>query len=245
VCFADAWRVAVRKLIELIGRGLKHGLVAIGALAFIGSVIALADYTATQGSGITFASVVISAKHYTAQVLCDFVAGESQCAQVDSSGRLATFTQVSSSVLPNGAATSTNQTSEITALTSINTAVNASVPAGINVIGGVTFPTNITATDCSSTVATGNTAQNAFTAQTTLHGFTLANIDASAGSGEPLWISFTGTASTATGSYPLAAPTATTFAGLSSFTAPTGFGLNHALSVVAATSGHKYSCTWW
>ena len=137
---------------------------------------------------------------------------------------------------------------------------SASVPAGTNLIGKVgidqTTPgttngvalssINITATDCSSTVTTGGTAQNAFTAQTTLHGFTIKNIDASAGSGEPLWISFTTTAAANTAaSYPLAAPTVTTFASGESFTAPPGFGLNHALSVIAATTGHKYSCTWW
>ena len=107
----------------------------------------------------------------------------------------------------------------------------------------VAAPANVTLTDCSGTITTGGTAQAAFTAQTTLHGFTLANIDSTA---EPLWFSFTGTATAATAaSYPLAAPAATTFAGLASFTAPYGLGTNHALSVVAATTGHKFSCTWW
>lgn len=101
---------------------------------------------------------------------------------------------------------------------------------------------NVTPTDCSGTVATGGTAVNAFAAQTTLHGFTILNDDTS----EPLWISFTTTAAASTaGSYPLAPATATSFAGSSSFTSPPGFGTNHALSVVAATSAHKYSCTWW
>ncbi len=105
---------------------------------------------------------------------------------------------------------------------------------------------NVTPTDCSVTLTTGGTAQNAFAAQTALHGFTIANIDAGAGSGEPVWFSLTGTASAgAAGSYPLSAPTATTLAGLASFTAPPGFGTGHALSVVAATTGHKISCTWW
>lgn len=105
---------------------------------------------------------------------------------------------------------------------------------------------NVTPTDCSGTITTGGTAQAAIAAQTTLHGFTIANIDASAGSGEPLNISFTGTAAANTaGSYPLAAPTATTFAGLTSFTAPPGFGTNHAVSIIGTTTGHKFSCTWW
>ena len=101
---------------------------------------------------------------------------------------------------------------------------------------------NVTATACSATVVTGNTAVNAFTAQTTLHGFTIANIDTT----EVMWISFTTTAAASgTDSYPIPAATATSFAGFGSFTAPPGFGLNHALSVVAATNGHKFSCTYW
>lgn len=101
---------------------------------------------------------------------------------------------------------------------------------------------NVTLTDCSGTVSTGNTAVNAFTAQTMLHGFTIINDDTT----EVMWISFTTTAAASTaGSYPIPAPTATTFAGGGSFTSPPGMGTNHALSVVAATNGHKFSCTWW
>lgn len=118
------------------------------------------------------------------------------------------------------------------------------LPVNANVTVGATA--NVTATDCSGTISAGGSAQNAFAAQSTLHGFTIANIDSTSGSGEPIWISFTTTAAASTAaSYPLAAPAATTFAGLSQFTAPPGFGLNHALSVIAVTTGHKYSCTWW
>jgi len=105
---------------------------------------------------------------------------------------------------------------------------------------------NVTPTDCSGTITTGGTAQNAITAQTTLHGFTIANIDASAGSGEPLWLSLTTTAAAATAaSYPLAPPAATTFAGMGSYSTPPGFGTNHAVSIIGATTGHKFSCSWW
>jgi len=118
--------------------------------------------------------------------------------------------------------------------------------AGTAAIGTVTGNVNTTPTDCSGTITSGGTAQNAFTANAAIHGFTIANIDASAGSGEPLWISFTGTAvAAATASYPLAAPAATTFSGLSSYSSPMGFGMNTALSVIAATTGHKFSCTRW
>jgi hypothetical protein len=102
--------------------------------------------------------------------------------------------------------------------------------------------TNVTITNCSGTITTGGTAQNAFAAATNRHGFMIANIDTA----EVLWISFTGVAAAAaSGSYPLAPATATTFAGLSSLTSPVGMGLNSALSVVAATTAHKFSCSVW
>jgi hypothetical protein len=105
---------------------------------------------------------------------------------------------------------------------------------------------NVTPLDCSGTIAAGGTAQAAIVASTTLHGFTIANIDSVTGSGEPLWMSFTGTANpAAAGSYPLPSPTATTYVGYGSFTTPPGFGTNHTVSVVGATVGHKYSCTRW
>lgn len=105
--------------------------------------------------------------------------------------------------------------------------------------------TNLTPTDCSGTIGTGDTAQNAIAAQTTLHGFTLANIDASSGSGEDLWFSFTGTAAAATaGSYALV-PIGGTITGPYTWTSPPGFGTGHAVSIVGHTTGHKYSCTWW
>lgn len=96
--------------------------------------------------------------------------------------------------------------------------------------------------NCSSTITTGGTAQNAIVADRNVKGFIIANIDTT----EVMWISFTGTATAGTeGSYPLAPATATTFAGLSSFASPLGFGIFSNLSVVAATTGHKFSCTRW
>lgn len=108
-----------------------------------------------------------------------------------------------------------------------------------------TAPVNQTPTNCSGAITTGGTAQNAFTAQTTLHGFIIANID-TGHNAEVLWTSFTTTAAPLTAaSYPLPAPTATTFAGFGSFSSPAGFGTNVAVSIIGATSGHIYSCTWW
>lgn len=105
---------------------------------------------------------------------------------------------------------------------------------------------NVTLTDCSVTIGTGGTAQNAITASNTVHGFIIMNIDNTHGSGEPVWISFTGAASPgASGSYALAAPVATTFAFPGSFASPIGFGSNKNVSVVAGTTGHVISCTKW
>ena len=71
-------------------RGSMRGLcVTAGATVLsAGAMVALADYTATQGSGTTFASLVLSAKHYMAMALCDATAGEAQCAAVNSSGQV-------------------------------------------------------------------------------------------------------------------------------------------------------------
>jgi hypothetical protein len=110
----------MRKIVGWFGRGLRNGFVAIGALAFAGSVIAIADYNLTQGSGTGFASVVISTKHYVAQLLCDPVVGETQCSAVKaaSTAPLATDPALVVALSPNGAAqtiptgasTSANQT---------------------------------------------------------------------------------------------------------------------------------------
>lgn len=77
----------ILKLLKLLGAGLRNGLVAIGALAFIGTIGAIADYALTQGSGTNFASKVISTVHYAAGVICDATVGETQCAAVDTHGQ--------------------------------------------------------------------------------------------------------------------------------------------------------------
>ncbi len=103
--------------------------------------------------------------------------------------------------------------------------------------------TNLTPTDCSGTLTTGGTAQAAFGSTTTKHGFDICNIDAVTNGGEPLWFSTTTTAlAAAASSYPLTAPQSTAVTGMGCYR---GVGINTALSVVAATTGHKFSCTWW
>lgn len=95
--------------------------------------------------------------------------------------------------------------------------------------------------DCSGTVASGGTAQGIFaSAKTDLHGFVIMNIDTSEG----MWMSFTGTAAASTaGSYFLQQASSTAQGG--SYTAQVGAGFNINPSVIAATTAHKYSCTWW
>lgn len=150
------------------------------------------------------------------------------------------------------ATTPTTNTYTNGATSSINTDLHGNIGIRPDQLPSVTNPApmvgpaNTTPTDCSGTITAGGTAQAAIAAQTTLHGFTIGNIDSTAGSGEPLWISFTGTAAASTaGSWPLSAPTATTFTGLMTYSTPPGFGTNHALSIIGATTGHKFSCTWW
>ena len=105
---------------------------------------------------------------------------------------------------------------------------------------------NVTVTDCSMAITAGGTPQTIIAANASLNGFTIANIDAVTGGGEPIWISLTGSATAAAiGSYPLASPTPTTYGGLSSYSTPSSFRTNGAVSVVAATTAHKISCTRW
>jgi len=112
-----------------------------------------------------------------------------------------------------------------------------------------TFAGCAIAADCSGTIATGGTAQNAITAPVgygRINGFTVCNVDAAAGSGEPLWINPNGTATAGIGSIPLSAPTTTTFAATNNcYTTNDTFTSQNGLSVLAATSTHKFTCWRW
>jgi hypothetical protein len=164
------------------------------------------------------------------------------------SGSIASGALASGSISSGAAVSGAFVAGSIADLTHGQGTMAASVPVAIasnQSAVPTTSAVNQTPTNCSGAITTGGTAQNAFTAQTTLHGFTIANID-TGHNDEVLWISFTTTAAPLTAaSYPLPAPTATTFAGFGSFTSPTGFGTNVALSVIGATTGHVFSCTWW
>lgn len=64
---------------------MKKFLLGLFALVICATGIALGDYTATQGSGTTFGSAVVSTVHYVRNLLCDPTT-VTQCAAVNSSG---------------------------------------------------------------------------------------------------------------------------------------------------------------
>jgi hypothetical protein len=100
--------------------------------------------------------------------------------------------------------------------------------------------TNVTPIDCSGPLTLGGTAQNALNPSKGRQGFQIQNLDTS----EALWINLNGVAAASTaGSYALASATSTTFQNGGSFY--TTYGFNTAISIVAATTGHKYTCTVW
>jgi hypothetical protein len=117
------------KTLRGFGRGLRNGLVALGALAFVGTSIGVADYLATQpGSGTNFASIPITVSstlaHYAAMLLCDPVAGKAQCAGVNSAGQLVVYLGGSGLGMATGSATSG-------ALGSMVNCASTTTPAGV------------------------------------------------------------------------------------------------------------------
>lgn len=95
-------------------------------------------------------------------------------------------------------------------------------------------PSPSTATDGSGTITTGGTAQNVFGATVPTNGWAVYNPDAS----ETMWVSDTATAApNAAGSIPV-------FAG-SGYETPPGRKPLGAVSIVAATTGHKFTASRW
>lgn len=117
------------RIIQWMGKAVERAIIAALAVVLVTSAVALADYAATQGSGTTFASVVISTKHYMALLICDATAGESQCSAVNSSGQIA-IQAPPSLPLPTGAATSANQTTGNSSLATIATNSAGVLPPG-------------------------------------------------------------------------------------------------------------------
>lgn len=122
---------------------MKKFILSIVALISIGLFSTYANYTVTQGSGTTFGSVVVGGINYAQQFICDLTT-PAQCASVSAGGAVkvdasATTQPVSAASLPlpTGAATSANQSTEITALNSIVTNTGAAIPSGSAIIGKV------------------------------------------------------------------------------------------------------------
>src|SRR6185312_9385457 len=147
--FSLAW-TGVRALSRGIGIGARAFVVLVG---IAGVTIASADYLMTiPGSGTTFASVVISTKHYAAMVLCDAGIGETQCATVTAAG--AQKVDGSAVTQPVSGAVTAN------AGTNLNTsALATSATQGTTADAPATVPTTTTAaTEIALLKAIANTA---------------------------------------------------------------------------------------
>jgi hypothetical protein len=94
-------------------------------------------------------------------------------------------------------------------------------------------------------IGTGGVAMTVLNPAQAQHGWMIVNVDTT----EPLWVSFAGAAHAGGGqaanSFPLPPGAASTWAGVGSFVTPSGFGTNGAVSIVAATTGHKFACYYW
>ena len=157
-----------RGIAGLFARAVQTIIVGALAVSLIAVSFAIADYTATQGTGITMASVVISLKHYFAIVLCDATAGESQCAAVNASGQVA-IQAPPTLPLPTSAATSALQTTGNTTLSTINTTLGSPMQASggsVTVNAGTNLNTSALATSANQTAASP-ADESAFTQGTT------------------------------------------------------------------------------
>lgn len=101
--------------------------------------------------------------------------------------------------------------------------------------GPFTFSTDYQASDGSGSITLGGTAQTLFSNVVPAHGFFVYNVDLT----EVLWLSMTQTAQAfAAGSIPLAP-----MGGM--FISPPGMVPFTTISVVAATTGHKFTAVQW
>jgi hypothetical protein len=150
-------------------------LIIVGVVAVILglSTYALADYFVTiPGSGTTFASLVISTKHYAAMVLCDMTLGESTCTTVKaaSTAPAGTDTALVTSLSPNSAGLL--PTGQTTMSSSAPVAI-ASDQSAVPVTSADTLPSsgNITVIDSGSSTATGQNSVSIITGTPTAASF--------------------------------------------------------------------------
>jgi hypothetical protein len=185
----------MRKIALRLLKYLYVGLIAVLPVYAIAN-----NYQATSGSGITFGSIVVSAVNYAQFMLCDLTT-PTQCAAVSAAGAVkvdgSAVTQPVSAAslpLPTGAATSANQSSQITQETAtagvlgtttdtaaangaatatlnavakgILTAAQAQIPAGTNIIGKVGVDQTTPGTTNNVTVGPVNSSPTNFSATT-------------------------------------------------------------------------------
>ena len=205
-----AWSIAA-----LFGRAAQVVIVAIIAVAIIATPFAIANYTATQGTGTTFASVVISSTHYFAQLICDATVGQTQCAAVNSSGQIA-IQAPPTLPLPTSASTSANQTSQITQETASATALGVPNSAASCVVSSTTTALQCLFqidADVKGSVAAGTNIVGKFGIDQTTPGTTNAVVLTSQypGTAIPITASATGTTGATTATLAAAASGHTTY----------------------------------
>ena len=134
-------------ILRSLGRGSYNLFVGtLIAVLIAGGVAVATNYTMTQGSGLTFGSIVASTVNYPQMLLCDLTTPASQCAAVNGSGQIA-IQAPPSLPLPTGAATSANQT---------NASQKTQIVDGSgNVIASTTNALNV---DCVTGCAAGTTS---------------------------------------------------------------------------------------
>ena len=103
-------------------------------------------------------------------------------------------------------------------------------------------PAHALPTDCSTTITKGGQPQWLIGSGVAQHGFLIQNIDTR----EAMQFSLTGVVGSGLiSAYILPPAQAKGFATSNMFSAPTSFDYTGAVSVVASTTGHKITCTWW
>ena len=163
---------------------MKRFLIALAAVVSLGSLLAWgANYTVTQGSGLTFGSIQTGGVDYAQQLICDPTT-PSRCAAVAVTGQL-----------------SISNTAMQTTLDNINTNIQSPIPQGGSVIGyvGIRPLSPVSGGTISSASAISTTAIPAQGASLRFYmtDFSCANSGVSttvvhflnAGSNTPLWTS--------------------------------------------------------
>lgn len=77
----------LRKILNIFGTGARAFVALVGVASI---TVAVADYTATQGAGTNFGSVIQTSVHYAKQIVCDFTAPATICATVKAANTVAT-----------------------------------------------------------------------------------------------------------------------------------------------------------